>query len=96
MCKPSLNVVPNVLNRLKTLAWPWSDRSLPKGNQWECWDPGLGCNLVGLPVHQPPQYTLTPLAGPHDTLHPCQWECWDPDWAQCGQVSSPPATPNAH
>ena len=31
----------NVYNRLQSsfvsLAWPWSGRSLPKGNQWECW-----------------------------------------------------------
>ena len=43
-----------VYNRLQSsfvlLAWPWSCRSLPKGNQWECWDPGLGPNVVRLPV----------------------------------------------
>ena len=41
----------------EALAWPWLGRSLPKGNQWKCWDPGLGPNVVGLPVHLPPQCT---------------------------------------
>ena len=36
------------------LDWPWSGRSLPKGNQWECWDPRLGPNVFRLPVHLPP------------------------------------------
>ena len=26
----------------------------PKGNQWECWDPGQGPNVVGLPILLPP------------------------------------------
>ena len=47
-----------VYNRLQSsfmsLAWPWSGRSLPNGNQWECWDPGLGRNVVRLPVFLPP------------------------------------------
>ena len=59
MCKLSQNIAPNVYNSLQSsflsLAWPWPGRSLPKGNQWECWDPGLGPNVVGLPVHLPPQ-----------------------------------------
>ena len=25
----------------RALVWPWWGRSLPKGNQWDCWDPGL-------------------------------------------------------
>ena len=33
-----------------SLAGPWSGRSLPQGNQWECWDPGLRPNVVGHPV----------------------------------------------
>ena len=37
-----------------SLAWPWSGRSLPKGNQWECWDSGLGPNVGSLPVLLPP------------------------------------------
>ena len=72
MCKLSLNIVPNVYNSLQSsflsLAWPWPGRSLPKGNQWENWDPGLGPNVVRLPTHLPPQCTpdtpnspLTPL-----------------------------------
>ena len=59
MCKLSQNIVPNVYDSLQgsflSLAWPWSGRSLPKGNQWECWDPGLEPNVVVLPVHLPPQ-----------------------------------------
>ena len=52
MCKLSLNIVPNVYNRLQSsflsLAWPWPGRSFPKGNQWQRWYaqqgllPGLG------------------------------------------------------
>ena len=46
MCKLSLNIVPNVYNSLQSsflsLAWPWPGRSLPKGNQWEWWDPKQG------------------------------------------------------
>ena len=46
MCKLSLNIVPNVYNSLQSsflsLAWPWPGRSLPKGNQWEWWDPQQG------------------------------------------------------
>ena len=46
MCKLSLNIVPNVYNSLQSsflsLAWPWPDRSLHKGNQWEWWDPQQG------------------------------------------------------
>ena len=46
------------------LAWPWWGRSLPKGNQWECWDPGLGPNMVRLPVH------LSLANAPLTPLHP--------------------------
>ena len=49
--------MPKVYNGLQSsfvsLAWPWSGRYLPKGNQWECWDPGLGPNVVQLPVLPP-------------------------------------------
>ena len=69
MWKLSQNIFPNLYNSLQTsflsLAWPWPGRSLPQGNQWECWDPGLGPNVVRLPVHLPPQYTP-------DT-HWCPW-----------------------
>ena len=51
-----------------SLVWPWSGRSLPKGNQWDCWDPGLGPNVVGLPVHLPPQCTSTPLTPPNSPI----------------------------
>ena len=46
MCKLSLIIVPNVYNSLQSsflsLAWPWWGRLLPKGNQWEWWDPQQG------------------------------------------------------
>ena len=71
----------------EALAWPWWGRSLPKGNQWECWNPGLGPNVVRFSVH------LTPLNAPWHSLHalltpqcpctPCQLlmpihPCWPP------------------
>ena len=67
MCKLSLNIVPNVYNSLQSsflsLALPWPGTPLPKGNQWECWDPGLGPNVVGLPVHlPPPMHLYSPMA----------------------------------
>ena len=43
-----------------SLVWPWSGRSLPKGNQWECWDPGLGPNVVGLLVLPATKYLTNP------------------------------------
>ena len=47
----------------EALAWSWWGRSLPKGNQWECWDPGLGPYVVRLPVHLPPPiHPYTPNA----------------------------------
>ena len=85
MYKLSENIVPNVYNSMQisflSLAWPWSGRSLPKGNQWECWDPGLGPNVARLPVHLPSPmppytpYTLPPLM----PLHPAGPEC--PQWS---------------
>ena len=73
MCKLSLNIIPSVYNSLQSsflsLAWPWPGRSLPKGNQWECWDPALGPNAAGLPVHLP--LLMHPL-------HP-QWSLCSPD-----------------
>ena len=93
MCKPSLNVVSNVCNRLRSsflsLTWPWSGRSPPKGNQWECWDPGLAPNVVGLQVHMPPQSPLTscspwcPLMPPTPLLASNAFE-----------TPTPPASPN--
>ena len=84
MCKLSQNIVPNVYNSLQSsflsLAWPWSCRSLPKGNQWECWDPGLGHIVVRLPVHLP---LPIPPSGP-EALHLC--------WPQAPTL---PAIPNA-
>ena len=50
--------MPIVYNGLQSsfvsLAWPWSDTSLPKGSQWECWDPGQGPNMVRPPDLLPP------------------------------------------
>ena len=79
MCKLSLNIVLNVYNSLKSsflsFAWPWPGRSLPKGNQWEWWDPQQG-SLPGLgEVGHSPGWT-SGSAG-----------------AQCGEASSPLATP---
>ena len=64
-----------------SLAWPWPGRSLPKGNQWEWWDPQQG-PLPGLGEvgHSPrePVGVLGPWTG-----------------AQCGWAPSPSATSNA-
>ena len=66
--------MPNVYNSLQSsflsLAWPWPGRSLPKGNQWECWDHGLGPNVDRLPVNLPPLMPLHPLLAPWCPLHP--------------------------
>ena len=104
MCKPSLNVVPKVYNRLQSsflsLAWPWSGRSLLKGNQWECkgpvqsgsqstWCPLTSCSpLMPLHPHQPPNApdTPTPPAGLW-----CPYTSANP---QCTpDASTPPANP---
>ena len=50
------------------LAWPWWGRSLPKGNQWECWDSGLGPNVVRLPVHLPPLHPLIATNAPNTPI----------------------------
>ena len=66
----------------------------------ECWDPGLGPNVVGLIVHLPP--SNAPYCPP-DAPTPC-WPLPAPTpllvellgpWtgAQCGWAHSPPATP---
>ena len=97
MCKLSLNIVPNVYNSLQSsflsLAWPWPHRSLPKGNQWECWDPGLGPNVVRLPVHlPPPMHPLPPMApnAPTAPMLPLM-----PPIPLLTQVPTFPASPNA-
>ena len=73
-----LNVVPTVYNNMQSsflsLAWPWSGRSFPKKNQWECWEPWTGgpmwsasqstCHPNG-PWHPPTHPYLPPM--PHDT-----------------------------
>ena len=76
-----LLLLPNVYNSLQSsflsLAWPWPGRSLPKGNQWECWDHGLGPNLVELSVHMPPQCPLHPLLDPDaPTSLMAPWHPW--------------------
>ena len=64
----------------RSLAWPWSGRSLPKGNQWECWDPGQGPKVVRIPVHLPPHIwptqSLTRLISCHMAgwLANCSWQ----------------------
>ena len=79
------------------IAWPWWGRSLPKGNQWECCDPGLGPNMVGLPVHLPPQcipdtstsplYPCWPLTPTFPASPNAPWHPYTPD--------SPPMLPTA-
>ena len=68
MCKLSQNTVPNVYNSLQSsflsLPWPWPGRSLPKGNQWEWWDPQQG--LLAWPWWG----KSLPKGN--------QWESWDP------------------
>ena len=70
MCKPSLNVVPNVYNRLQSsflsLARLRSGRSLPKRNQWECWDTGLGPEVFRPSPSQCTPDTPTHLTDPPD------------------------------
>ena len=62
--KWSQTVVPKVYKGLQSsfvsLAWPWSGRLSPKGNQWLCWDPGLGPNVVR-PQSSPPKYYPMPV-----------------------------------
>ena len=54
--------MPNVYKELHSsfvsLAWFWSGRSLPPGNQWDCWPPELGPNVVGSPVLPSPNFPL--------------------------------------
>ena len=108
MCKLSLNIVGNVYNSLQrsflSLAWPWSGRSLPKGNQWECWDPGLEPNVVRHPVHLPPQCTSdtpwwhpTPPNGPNTPMSPqCPlYPCWPLNTYTPCQLLMPPTLLNA-
>ena len=88
--------------------WPWWGRSLPKGNQWECWDPGLGPNVVGLPVHLPPpilpdtprspmpvpQYTSYTLGcHPHPLGAPMCLYAPIPVWPQSTYTPISPNTP---
>ena len=95
MCKLSLNIVPNVYKSLHSsflsLAWPCPGRSLPKGNQWEWWDPeqeplpGLG------EVGHSPRGT----SGSAGTLY------WGPMWlgsqstCHCQCTLTPPTPPTA-
>ena len=73
----------------------------PEGTQWECWDPGLGPNVVRLPVHLPPLCPLPPLSSTNapwcptpllalnapDTPNPC----WP--WAPTPLPAPMPLTP---
>ena len=74
MSKLSLNVVPNVYNSLQSsflsLALPWPGRSLPRGNQWEWWDPGQG----PLPGLGEVGHSLRGTSGSAGTLD------WGPIW----------------
>ena len=58
------------------LVWPWSGRSLPQGEPMECWDPGLGLNVVRPPVLPPPtMWPTQSLTGWHfcTWLANCSW-----------------------
>ena len=89
MCKLSWNIVPNVYNSLQSsflsLAWPWPGRSLPKGNQWECWDPGKGSLPSLAEVSHSPRGT----SGSAGTLD------WGPMWLHFQSTCNPnaPLTP---
>ena len=54
--------MPNVYNELLSLfvslAWFWSVGHSPLGNQWACWSPELGSNVVGSPVLPSPNFPL--------------------------------------
>ena len=74
------NVYKNLQNSFLSLAWPWSGRSLPKGNQWECWDPGQGpLSGLGEVGHSPKETSRS--AGTLD---------WGPMWSG----SQPTCHPN--
>ena len=92
--------MPNVYNSLQSsflsLAWPWPGRSLPKGNQWECWDPGVGPNVVRFPVHLPsPMHPYTPngLQCPSHPYTPMLlYPCW-PEYLHSLPAPNVPLTP---
>ena len=109
MWKLSWNIVPNVYNSLQSsflsLAWPWPGRSLPQGNQWECWYPWLGPHVVGLQVHLPPLYAPdTPcipwclLNSPEHPLHPLRAPNapWCPLYPFWPQSTYSPCQPQIH
>ena len=65
---------PKLYNSLQSsflsLAWTWSGRSLPKGNQWDWWDPGQG----PLSGHGEVGHSLRGTSGSAGTLD------WSPMW----------------
>ena len=85
MYKLSLNVLPNVYNSLQSsflsLAWPWSGRSFPRGNQGEWWDPGQG-PLSGLGEVAHSQSGTSGSAGTLD---------WGPMWLGSKSIYHPNA-----
>ena len=97
---------PYTLASLKCPYTPTGSLMPPHPCQWECWDPGLGPNVVRLPVYLPPSMPSWHPLQPHVPNTPYTL-CQPPDapsflpvgmlgpWtgAQCGQASSPPATP---
>ena len=88
MCKLSLNIVPDVYNGVQSsflsLAWPWSGRSLPKGNQWEWWDPGQG----PLPGLGEVSHSWKGTIGSAGTLE------WGPMWSGSQSICHPQCTPD--
>ena len=83
MCKLSWNIVPNVYYSLQSsflsLAWPWPGRSLPKGNQWEWWDPQQG----PLPGLGEVGYSPRGTSGSAGTLD------WGPMWSGSQSTCQP-------
>ena len=56
-----------------SLAWPWSGRSLPKENQWECWGPLTGAQYGWAPS-SPTTNDVTNLKSDRLTfLHMAGW-----------------------
>ena len=71
----------------QALAWLWWGRSLPKGNQWVCWDFGLGPSAVSLPVHlPPPMHPWNPLHTPNSHWHTLH-SLWSPEFPLMPPIS---------
>ena len=58
---------------------------------WECWDPGLGPNVVRLPVYLPPQCPIHPLMPPYAPT-----SLLAPDSPQLGHLMASCSTTSGH